>query len=94
MKDDVVRVAALEGYRLRVEFADGAIGTADLRDMINDHPAYSALREPARFRTAFVHPEIRAVCWDGGIDIAPETLRHLVTGEPYPAWMKVDSPVR
>jgi hypothetical protein len=93
-KDDVVSVTALNGYCLQVEFADGAKGTADLHRLIEEHPAYRALKDPAIFRSTFVHPELKSVSWAGDIDIAPETLRHPATGEPYPAWMEIDSPVR
>jgi len=91
MKEDVVSVVAVDGYSIRVEFADGAIGTADLRTLVREHPAYRALKDPAVFGGVFVHPELKAVCWAGGIDIAPETLRHLATGEPYPSWMQAGS---
>jgi hypothetical protein len=94
MKEDVVSVEAMDGYRLHVEFADGAIGTADLRTLVMEHPAYRGLKDLAVFKGAFVHPELKSVCWAGGIDIAPETLRHLATGEPYPSWMEAGSRVR
>jgi hypothetical protein len=93
VKDDVVSVVAMDGYRLHVEFADGAIGTADLRSLVMEHPAYRALKDHTVFNGAFVHPELRSVCWAGGIDIAPETLRHLATGEPYPSWVETGSRV-
>jgi hypothetical protein len=94
VKDDVVSVTAMDDFRLQVEFADGKIGTADLRTLVLEHPAYRALKDPAAFKGAFVHPEMRSVCWAGGIDIAPETLRHLATGEPLPSWMEAGSRVR
>ncbi len=94
MKDDVLIVKALPEFRLEIKFIDGAMGIADLRSIVERHPAYVSLQDPTVFARVFVHPELKAVCWPGGIDIAPETLRHLATGEPYPSWMEAGSHVR
>ena len=93
MNEDVLYVHALPEFRLQVKFADGAMGIADLRSIVESHPAYVSLKDPTAFARVFVHPELKAVCWPGGIDIAPETLRHLATGEPYPDWMKAETRV-
>ena len=87
MNDDVLTVKALPDFRLEVEFIDGRKGIADLHSLVALHPAYASLKDQTAFARVFVHPELKAVCWPGDIDIAPETIRHLATGEPYPSWM-------
>jgi hypothetical protein len=56
---------------LRVQFADGLEGLADLNALIHSPNAgvFAALGDEALFKQAFV--EYGAVTWPGEIDIAP-----------------------
>ena len=68
----VIRVAALGGYRIYVEFEDGAAGEIDLGDRLFG-PVFEPLRDESEFRKVTVD-EFGAVAWPCGADLAPEAL--------------------
>jgi hypothetical protein len=70
----VTFVQALPGYRLRVQFADGLVGIADLSALVRSPSAgvFAALAEEALFNQVFI--EYGAVTWPGEIDIAPDAM--------------------
>ena len=70
--EKVIRVSALDGYRLFVEFDDGTQGEVDLSDRL-----FGPVFEPLRDRALFVQvaaDEFGAVCWPNGADLAPDAL--------------------
>jgi hypothetical protein len=69
----VTQVEALEGYRLRLRFDDGAERTVDLSDMLWGTMG-EPLRDPEYFRQVRVDPELRTVVWRNGLDLDPEVL--------------------
>jgi hypothetical protein len=64
-------------YRVRFIFDDGRQGVADLRQMIFDdpRPIFAPLRDTAVFQQLFI--EHGALCWPGGLDVAPEYVYYL-----------------
>jgi hypothetical protein len=68
----VIRVRALPGFRLEVEFADGVHGVLDYADKLWG-PVFEPLRDPARFAEVGID-EDGAVCWPGGPDLAPDAM--------------------
>ena len=70
----VTSVQALPEYRLRVQFADGLEGIADLSALVRSPSAgvFAALADETLFNRAFV--EYGAVTWPGEIDIAPDAM--------------------
>ena len=68
----IVRVEALEGYRLRVIFDDGVAGIVDLSERLFG-PVFEPLKDPAYFRQVGID-EFGAVCWPNGADLAPDAL--------------------
>jgi hypothetical protein len=68
----VVKVEALDGYRLSVYFDDGVAGTVDLSERLFG-PVFEPLKDPAYFRRAAID-EFGAVCWPNGADLAPDAL--------------------
>jgi hypothetical protein len=90
MNDDVTSVELAGKNTLKVFFRDGKCGWVDFSDLIEKYPEYSPLRDPELFGRFSIDPEIKALCWPGDIDIAPETLYHLATGEPLPEWMELE----
>jgi hypothetical protein len=70
----VTFVQALPGFRLRVQFAGGLEGIADLSALVRSPSAgvFAALADEALFNQAFV--EYGAVTWPGEIDIAPDAM--------------------
>jgi len=64
----------LPRFRLRVRFLDGLEGTVDMSALIASPNAgvFAALADPEAFNRAFV--ALGAVCWPGGLDIAPDAI--------------------
>jgi hypothetical protein len=75
----VTDVHALEGYRLRLSFSDGALGDIDLESELWGE-VFEPLRDPALFRQVRVDPELGTVVWPNGADLDPESLRAGVRG--------------
>lgn len=68
------RIEKLGGYRLRVHFDDGSVGTHDFTSMVNESgPMVEPLRDESDFQRVFL--EFGAPTWPNGFDIAPEWLR-------------------
>jgi hypothetical protein len=73
----VIRVNALSGYRLRVEFDDGVAGEIDLADRLFG-PVFEPLRDEGEFRKVFVD-EFGAIAWPCGADLAPDAIHRRLT---------------
>ena len=71
MTPDVVKVKALQGSNLEVEFADGSIRLFDVKTLLR-HPAFSGLSDAAFFAKAKVFNG--TVSWSDEVDISPDTL--------------------
>ena len=74
----VLRVEALRGFRLFVEFSDGVQGEVDLSERL-----FGAMFEPLEDPELFARVRIDqfgAVCWPNGADLAPDGLYDSVTG--------------
>ena len=69
----VIDAQVLEGYRLRLTFADGVMTEADFSDDLWG-PLASPLRDPAYFAQVRVDPEARTVVWPNGFDPDPDLL--------------------
>jgi hypothetical protein len=64
----VLRLEALSGYRLRIDFSDGSVGDYDFADMIAaGGTMVEPLRDPAFFARVFVQNGVPA--WPNGFDI-------------------------
>ena len=70
---DVVKVKAMEAFRLWVRFSDGAEGVADLSGLVaRAGPMVAPLKDPAFFGRVFL--EAGAPTWPNGYDYAPSAL--------------------
>lgn len=63
----VVKAEHVDGFRLRVAFADGTKGTVDFQDWL-DGPIFERLKEPSYFTRFYV--DAGTVVWPNGADIA------------------------
>ena len=70
--EKVVRVRALPGYRLEIEFSDGVQGVLDYSERLRG-PVFEPLRDPARFAEVGID-EFGVVCWPNGPDLAPDAM--------------------
>lgn len=68
--ESVICVSPKDNFSLELWFDHGAHQLFDARPYL-DHGVFSRLKDPVKFRQVFV--ALDAVCWPGGIDIAPET---------------------
>ena len=70
----VVKAELLDNYRIFVEFNDGLNGIIDFKeDLTNDHrQIINELLDLNIFRTVKV--DMDTLCWDNGVDFAPEYL--------------------
>jgi hypothetical protein len=73
----VIRVAALSGYRLHVEFDDGMAGEIEMADRLFG-PVFEPLHDPNEFAKAFVD-EFGAIAWPCGADLAPDAIHRRLT---------------
>jgi len=77
----VVKARALDGYRLYVEFDDGAKGEVELADRLFG-PVFEPLKDERLFAQVQVD-EFGAVCWPNGADLAPDAMyERLCTRQP------------
>ena len=68
---DVIKVKAMPGYLLELEFENGECRLFDMSSIIDKKP-FVRLKENNAFFAA--HVDYGTVVWPGEIDIAPETL--------------------
>jgi hypothetical protein len=79
---DVVSVTVLGATRLRLRFEDGAEGEVDVADMVPFDGVFEPLADPAEFAKVRVDPELGAIVWPGGADLAPDALYSRIAGTP------------
>ena len=81
---DISAVQYLGGYRLRLTFADGAVGDIDLTAKFEGPlgPIFEPLRDLEEFAKVRVDPDLGTITWPNGADLAPDVLhdRAVVVG--------------
>jgi hypothetical protein len=70
----IIRAELKEGYKIYAEFDSGVKGIIDLREIIeNDHR--EIIRELLDMKIfATVKVNLNTLCWDNGVDFAPDYL--------------------
>lgn len=71
MSPDVLAVAPLEGYKLKLTFANGEEGVFDCSDLL-DLGVFKELKDERYFR--MVKPWEGTIAWPNGQDLCPDTL--------------------
>jgi hypothetical protein len=89
MIHDVVAAEYRGDYRIEVCFDDGKRGTVDFAKYIAKGGIFERLGDLDVFRRFTIDRELGVLVWEGGIDMAPETLYAEATGTPLPEWMSV-----
>jgi len=87
---DLIEAKYIDGYTLELLFENGRKGVYDFSSYLNKGGVFGRLSDPLYFKRFYVNKELGVLCWPDGLDIAPETLYHEVTGEPLPAWMTAE----
>jgi hypothetical protein len=68
-------VEPLEGFWLRLTFADGAVMDVDIGEILSRGGVFSAIRDRRDlFEQVRVNPETRTIEWPGEVDLDPEVL--------------------
>ena len=77
----VVRAELKDGYKVFVEFNDGINGVIDFKEKLtNDHrQIIKDLLDLNKFKTVKV--DMDTLCWDNGVDFAPEYLYEKIMEE-------------
>jgi len=77
----VVRAELKDGYKIYIEFNDGVNGVIDFKEKLNnDHRQIVAeLLDLDKFKTVKV--DLDTLCWDNGVDFAPEYLYEIIKNE-------------
>jgi hypothetical protein len=78
---DIVKAKYVSDYKIKISFADGSNGIADLKEIISRGGIFSDLKDLNNFKNFFIHDELKVLTWQKEIDIAPETLYLLAVGE-------------
>ena len=89
MIHNVVSAQYRTGYKIEVVFDDGRSGVVDFSRHMERGGVFERFRDMEFFRRFTVNEELGVLTWEGGVDIAPETLYAETTGEPLPQWMTV-----
>ena len=74
----ITSAQVISGHTLDLQFNDGTHGEVDLSTELTG-AIFAELRDPEKFKEAYLDPELRTVCWPNGADFAPEFLRSLVS---------------
>ena len=80
----IIAVRPIGDHRLFLRFADGAAGEVDLTPVLHFNGVLAPLSDPTYFARVRLDDEAGTIVWPNGVDLCPDVLRHLVTGEPLP----------
>lgn len=85
---EIVEAKYLDNFLIKVKFLNGKSGIVNLEEYKNKGGIFSKFNDPEFFKNVKLNKEFGVLTWDGEIDIAPETIYSLATGEPLPDWMQ------
>lgn len=72
----ITSVEPLEGHRVRLAFADGAVHEVDLTAVLARGGVFSPIRDDrATFEAVHVDHESGTIAWPGDVDLDPDVLR-------------------
>ena len=74
----VVEAEYVQGYTIRLQFADGSTGNVDLGEELHGE-VFEPLEDLMLFKRYQIHPEFQTLCWPNGANFAPEFLYAKVT---------------
>ena len=75
----IITVAALEDYKLSLEFDDGVTGIADVSDLVGKG-VFSLWNDFAEFRKVLIGSSGELV-WGDQLDLCPDSLYMKITGQ-------------
>ena len=72
MLKDIVKVEALPGYRLLLQFEDGIEGIVDVSTLVEFQGVFKPLEEEEFFRKVAIYDEGGTIFWPNGADLDPD----------------------
>jgi hypothetical protein len=82
---NVISAKYLDGYRLRITFADGKSGVVDFQKYVQRGGVFRRLADLDFFKAFVINQDFGVLSWGDSLDIAPETLYEAATQQPSPA---------
>ncbi len=73
MTPRIIQADHVDGYVLRLRFADGTVGEIDFTDELEGE-VFEPLKDPSFFLRFSVSPELHTLVWPNQADFAPEFL--------------------
>ncbi len=87
----ITHVRYMGDYRLELRFSDGRHGEIDFRGRVVGRGGVFAPLEDVRFfRQVRVDSEAGTIIWPNDVDLCPDVLYSLVSGEPIPDRRRVE----
>ena len=86
---DIIDLKYIDNYKLRLTFKNGKQGIVDLGKYSHKGGVFSRFSDINYFKKVYVDHGV--LCWPDNVDIAPETIYSMATGEQLPEWMKTES---
>ncbi|MBI5471137.1 MAG: DUF2442 domain-containing protein, partial [Ignavibacteriae bacterium] len=71
----ITSVDVIDGFCVRLTFADGISKTVDLAQYLRGDIFDSIRKNPSDFQQVFVDEELGTIAWPNGADIDPDVLR-------------------
>lgn len=91
MTPDVTKAEYIADYKIKIYFENGKDGIVDFSYYINSGGIFTILKDMEYFKKFYVDPEIFILTWPNHIEIAPEEIYSVATGEPFPSWVNDES---
>ena len=85
---EIIEAKYLKNFLIEIKFLNGKSGIVNLEEYKNKGGIFSKFNDPEFFKNVKLNKEFGVLTWDNEIDIAPETIYSLATGEPLPEWMQ------
>ncbi len=85
--DDLVNAEYIEPFKIKCTFSNGKSGVVEMNHYYKKGGVFSKFANIEYFKSFYIDNGV--LSWgEGEIDLAPETLYHAATGEPFPEWME------
>ena len=71
---DILSAKYLKDYLIELEFSNLVKGIVDFSEYTNRGGLFNSLAEMDFFRKFYINNDIGTICWENGLDIAPDSL--------------------
>lgn len=71
---DIVQAEYIDSYTLEIIFENNIKGKVDFSEYLSKKGLFESLKNLDYFKKFSINKDIGTICWDNGLDIAPDTL--------------------